>query len=144
MVLHIKLQHFANHQFGLAHTWVAEFEHFATIDTYQVIVLAIAIGFFIHRLTVAKLVAYHKIGFDKEIKRVVYRGATDTIVFVLHVDVERLYIKVVIPGIDFFQYGKPLRGFPLSLAIQKGGKDFLYRLHFFRCRGYAFRHCKYV
>jgi hypothetical protein len=130
-MLYAEVQHLAHHDFGVGYAWVAELEHLATVDTNQMVVLLESIRFLVHRLVVAKLMFNHEVAINEQVERVIHRGAAYTIVLILHVDVERLYIEVVVARVYLIKDGKALGGLTLPFFVEVGREDFLHGFRLF-------------
>lgn len=126
MTFYGKVKQFANHLLDFVHTGVAELQHLATVCANEVVVLSVAMRTLIFGLLAAKLVFDHQIAGHQQVQRVVHSGTAHLIVLVLHVDVEALYIKVIVARIDFFQYRKALGRLALPVIVQIACKDALY------------------
>jgi hypothetical protein len=61
----------------------------------------------------------NKITGEQMFNRVVDGSTAHSVLFILHVDVERFYIKMIVDGVDFIKYGKTFRGLPETLLFQK-------------------------
>ena len=66
----------------------------------------------------AKLMLADEVASQQEINGIIQCSATHTILFVFHLHIERLYIKVSLEAVDFIQNGKALRGFPVAVLFQ--------------------------
>jgi len=57
---------------------------------------------------------------------VVNGGTRYSVLFIFHVDIQRLHIKMMIDRIYFFEYRKTFRRFPETFLFQKPGKYLAY------------------
>lgn len=64
MVCDLKLHEFTHHIFDILDSWVAKLQDIAAIDTDDMIMLSIAIGFFEISRILAELVFFDKVAFD--------------------------------------------------------------------------------
>lgn len=105
--------------FDLFDPRIAEFDNIAGIGADHVIVLAITVGFFELGDIVPELVFPDEARGQEKLHRVVKRCATHTVVFILHLDVERLNIKMTFLRINLGQDRKALRCFSVPVFFQK-------------------------
>jgi hypothetical protein len=64
---------------------IAKFEDLVTLRTNEVIVLSIAVGFFIKREVLPEVMLPHKVALRQDIQGIVHRGAADLEVLGFHV-----------------------------------------------------------
>ena len=119
MMYDIELQKLANGILNVLDAWVTEFHHFVAIGTDQMIMLPVTVGFFVLCQIFPKLMLCYQFTFHQQIQRIIYRSSADPVILVLHADVERLYIKMTVPGIDLFQNCVPLRCLSQRFLFQK-------------------------
>ena len=128
MVRYFKIQQFAYHRFDILDARVAKLDDFSTMHTYRMVVLFEAVGLFVLREVFSELVFADQIAVDQEVKRVVNRGATDAVVLVFHVDIQRLGIEMVAATVYFFQNGVTFGRFPkaadFEVLAENGGHLF--------------------
>lgn len=65
MVGDMEFEQFAHHVFYLLDTWVAKFQYAATVHADQMVVLFIAVGFFVLCQVFAKLVFFDQVAIDQ-------------------------------------------------------------------------------
>ncbi len=90
------------------------------------IVVAVKIRFFILRLVVSKLVLAHKPAFQKKFDGIVQGRPAYPVLLILHFDVERFNVKMIITVVDLLENGKTLGSLAVSFLFQVFGKDILY------------------
>lgn len=131
MVADIYVQNFSDGLFDLSQSWITKLKHLSTSRADHVIMLLIAIRFFVQRLRRPKLVALDQITLDEKVKCVINRSTADPIVFVFHLDIERLYIEMIRSAVDFLKDSKSFRGLALPFVIKVGGENVLYLVNTF-------------
>src|SRR5687767_13206862 len=103
MVQDMKIQQFAYYGLDLMHTGIAEFYYFMAIGADHVVVLAVAVRFFVLRQVFSKLMFAYQVVFYQKIQGIINCSPAYLIVFILHTDVQRFYIEMTAAGIDLFQ-----------------------------------------
>lgn len=83
----LELQDVLCHFLNLLNPWVAKFKYPLTVSADQVIVLFVFVGLFKLGQVLSELVFGDKAAIEKKFDGVVKGGATDTVFFILHVDV---------------------------------------------------------
>lgn len=104
---------------------VAKLNHFA-IGENNVVVVAVKIRFFIVCLVLAKLVFAHQAAFQKQFNSIVKRGTAYAVVFVLHIYVQRLNIKMVVVVVNFLKNCVAFWRFAMPLLLKEARKNVLY------------------
>ena len=120
----MKVQQVANHRLDAVDAGVAKLHHLVALGANNVVVLAVAVAFFVLREVAAKLVLAHKALLYKQIQGIIHRGAAHLQVALLHTGVELLDIEVARAGVDFFEDGVALGGFAKAFIFEVGGEDF--------------------
>jgi hypothetical protein len=118
MVHDVELQQFTHLGLDIMKAGIAKFDDPMAFGTNEMVVLPETIAFFILRHVFPELVFGHQIAIDKDVQGIVYRRPTDTVVLVLHADIERFHIKMPLSAIDFFQDGKAFRRFPQFFVFE--------------------------
>src|SRR6478609_5514369 len=90
------------------------------------VVLFKTIRLFILCQILAELMLAHQITFYQQIEGIVNSSAAYPVVFVFHVDVQRLYIKMTIQGVNLFQNSISLWRFTQLLLFKVGRKNLPY------------------
>lgn len=106
MVQDVKIQQLSHFCLDIMYAWVTKFSHPKAFGTDKVVVLAKSIALFVLGHVLAKLVFGNQIAVHQDVQGIVDGGATYSIVFVFHADIERFYIKMAISAIDFLQDSK--------------------------------------
>ncbi len=106
MPFDFEFEHLPHGFFDFVQSGVAKFEYFAAIETDEVVVLPAAIGFFEDGGILPELVAKDEFALREQFEGIIDGGATDVVVFLLHEVVEPVGIEVVVPAVDFFEYGE--------------------------------------
>jgi len=122
----------------LLYTGIAEFKNLFCLSANHVIVLTISVGLFIKRKVFSKLMFFDQVTIQQEIKGVVNGRAAHPVIFVLHIYVKRLDVKMSLICIDFFQYGKSFGSLAKLLFLQVFCKYVPYFLKFFGCHDSPF------
>lgn len=107
-----------NRFFDVLDAGITEFEHFSGVGADHVIVLFFGIRFFKLRLVFTELVFFNQITGKQEFDGVVQGGATHTVLLVFHFYIERFNVKMPIVFVDFIEYGKSLRSFPVTMLLK--------------------------
>ena len=119
----IKMKNLLGSLLNVLNPRIAEFNDLMTIRADQMVMLLVTIRFLILRQVLSKLMLTHQIALHQQIKGVVHRGPADPVVLVLHADIQRLHIKMTIPGINFLQDSVSLGRLPQRLVFQVRRKD---------------------
>jgi len=94
MVQHVKMQQLTSCSLNVLNSRVAKFHHLVAVGANQVVMLSRPIGFLVLGKVFSELMSAHKVTFNQQVKGIVNRGPANPVVFILHVDVQRLYIKM--------------------------------------------------
>ena len=78
------------------------------------------------RLVLPKLMLPYQTAFQKKLYGIVQRCAAHTVIFVFHVYVQRLNIKMVVVVINFLKNRIAFRGFSVSFFLKKTRENVLY------------------
>ncbi|MFM2284204.1 MAG: hypothetical protein RL222_1708 [Bacteroidota bacterium] len=81
------------------------------------VVIAVAIGLFVHGVVLSELMFGDQLALHQYVQRVVYGGTAHIVLVVLHLKIQLLRIEVVFAIVDFFQDRKPLRRFTLFVIF---------------------------
>ncbi len=123
VVVHLKTQQFAHSRFDLLNARITEFEHFVTVQAYQVIVLTETVTLFVHCHVLSELMAFYQTAVQQQVERIVDRCAAYPVFAVLHVDEQRIHIKMFFMRVNFVEYGVAFRRLPLLVLFKIGRKD---------------------
>lgn len=126
---HFEIKDLPHHVLNLLHAGIAELQHLATIIANQVIMLLVTITLFVLRQVFPELVLLHQITTHQQLQCVVDRRTGHPVIIGLHVDVQRLRVKMIFTVIDLFEDGVPL-GRPSGLTLFKvSAEDVLNRFN---------------
>lgn len=125
MVGNLKIEQFTDHVLDLLYAGIAKLDYFTAIGADDVIVLFVAVRFFVLGQVFAELMFFHQIAVDQQFERVVHCGPTNPIAAVLHVDIQRFGIEMVVAFIYFFENSKSFRRFAQAAFFQLGRKNIL-------------------
>ena len=81
----------------LIYPGITKFDHISGLHIYKVIMLHTVVCFFKLRNISAELMLNNQAAIQQELNGVVKRGAANTVILVLHKDIERFDIKMTIP-----------------------------------------------
>lgn len=121
----IKFQHVAHHVLDILDARVAEFHHLMAVGTDEVVVLPVAVRFFVLGQVTAKLVLGNQIAVNQYIQGIVNRSTANPVFFIFHRDIQLVHIEVVLAIVNLFKNGKPLGSFPETLPLKVGPKNHL-------------------
>ena len=110
---------------------VAEFDHFVALGADDVVVLTVAVAFFVLRQVAAELVPAYQAVLDQQIQRIIDGGPAYLQALLLHAGVELLDIEVAGTGVYFLQNGVALRRFAQAFIFEVGGENLLHLLVLF-------------
>jgi len=110
VVHHFKVEDIAHHGFDLLYAGVAKFEHMATVQADEVVVLLKAVSPLILCQILAKLVLGDKVAAYQELKGIVDGSPGYTIILVFHVYVKGFGIKVITTAVNLLEDGISFRG----------------------------------
>lgn len=122
MMFDFKFKNVPHRVLNLLDARVAKLNHFSAVQTYQVVVLFVAIGSLIDGEVGSKLMLSHEIAGQQQLKGIVHRGPADTVVVHLHVDIQALSVKMVGIAIDLVEDGGPFRRFPQLMSFKMSMK----------------------
>ncbi len=128
MIMNFNTKNLLNGFFDTLYPWVAKLNYFAGIGHNNVVMLLIKIRFFVMALVLAKLVPAYKAALQQQLNCVIQRCTANTVVFILHFNVERLYIKMLQAVVYFLKYRITFRCFPVAFVFQKFCEDIFYNI----------------
>ena len=128
MVVNFNVKNLFYRFFDRLYPWVAKLDNLPGIGHDDMVMLLVEVGFFIMALVLAKLVPSNQAAFQKQFYRVVERSAAHTIVFILHLDIQRFNVKMLLAIVYFLKYGIALRGFPVPFIFQEFCKNVFYNV----------------
>src|SRR5690606_366605 len=111
-MLDIKIQELSDHGLNLMYAGITKFDNLAALNADHMVVLFKSVRLFKLRHVLSELVLFDQIAGNKKLKRVVDGGPANTVFFVLHVDVQRLHIEMIVARVYFFQYGESFGSLP--------------------------------
>ena len=129
MVGHRKAVYLADHLLDPLNSRVAEFKQLVAVHADEMVVLPIAIGTFVFRLFVAKLVSYDQIALDQEVQGVVHGSPAHLNALVAELMEEFVGVEMPVGRINLIEYGESLRRLPLAPILQELGEG---GLHIFK------------
>jgi len=97
-----EFQQIANHALNLVYPWITEFNNFTTINANHMIMLVVTVRFFKLGHVFTKLMFGHQITGNKQFQCIVHGSPAYSVFLIFHMDVEGLYIEMIVSGIDFF------------------------------------------
>src|SRR5690606_1288594 len=125
MVGYFYIKNLFNGFFYAVYPRVTKLDHFTVCKDY-VIVVPVKIRFFVVRLVLPKLMFAHQTTFQKQFYCIIKCRAAHAIIFVLHIYVKRLNIKMVVVVINFLKNGVAFRRFTVSFFLKKTCENVLY------------------
>lgn len=128
MIVYFDIENFFYRLFDRLDTRIAELHDLTGVRKYDMIVLPVKIRFFVVCLVLAKLVLSCQPAFQKQLYGIVQGSPADPVVLVLHFNIQRLYIKMILAVIYFLENSVTFRGFPVTVVFQKTGEDIFYDL----------------
>jgi len=131
MVMNFNTENLLNCFFDGLYPRVAKLDHLSRIGHNDVVVLLVEIRFLVVALVLPELVPAYKAALQKQFYRVVQRCTAYTVVLVLHFNIERLNIKMLLAVVYFLKDGVALRGFPVALLFQEFCEDIFYNVLIF-------------
>ena len=126
MVFHIEIEDISHHRLDLLYTGVTKFENTFAIGTNEMIVLLVRIGLLKLRQVFAELMFGDQVTGKQMLNGIVDGSPRNAVLLILHVDIQRLHIKVIVDGIDLFQNGEPFWCLALTLFFEKSRKYLTY------------------
>ena len=115
---HAEIQHFPYHVLDRLDARIAELHYFMTICTDQVVVLLVAVRLFELREVFAELVLGNQVAVHEYVQRVIDGRPAHPVTFVFHADIQLIYIEMILPGVNFFEYREAFGRFTKSLVFQ--------------------------
>jgi hypothetical protein len=109
---------FAGSPYDLFDPGIAEFNHIPGLHVDQVIMLHATIGLFELGNVFSELMFDHQAAIKEEFNGIIKGGPAYPVIFVFHEDIERLYIKMAITGIDLIEYGVSFGCLSVSFLLQ--------------------------
>ena len=123
VVRDIKLEQVAHHVFDLLNSGVAKLKHLAAVHANEVVVLLVAVRFFVERQVLTELVLFHQVAIQKQVECVVNRCPADPVALVFHVDVQRFGVEMVVAAVNFFEDGEAFRRLAKALLLEVSGEN---------------------
>ncbi len=114
MRIDLDVEHLFDGFFYRLYPRIAKLYDFARIGKNYMVMLAIKVRFFILCLILPELMLSNQLTFQQKLNGIVEGGATDPIIFIFHVDVERFDIEMLITIINFLKDGVAFRCFTMS------------------------------
>ena len=105
--------------------------HLPAYFTHDMFVFPVIVRTFKLGDIITELVFYNQLTFQQQIYRIVQRGTTDPVIFILHEHVQGFYIKMSGMRINLIQNGVSFGRLAMSLLLQVSGKNLFYRLLYF-------------
>ena len=96
MVGGFEIIQFAGRFYDIVDPGITELNHLSRLNIDQVVMLHAMVGFFELRDVLAELVLDHQIAVQQQFNGIVQGGPADTVVLVLHEDIQRLYIEMTV------------------------------------------------
>ena len=128
MIANINVKNFFYGFLYCLNTRVAKLHNLTRIGKDYVVVLTVKIRFLVIRLVLSKLMFAHQTTFQQELNRVVEGRSTHPILFLFHIFIERLYVKMVVVFVNLLHNRIALRGLTVSVVFQIFGKHLFYNL----------------
>lgn len=122
MIGHLETKEATHRVLDLLDAGITKFGDLSTLKTDEVIVLFVPVGFFVLGEIFTKLVFGDKIAADQELKRIVNRGPADSVVALLHMEVESFGVEVIIAVVDLLQDGESLGGLSETVIFKVIGE----------------------
>ncbi len=126
MVGYFYIENFFNRLFDGLDPGIAKLYHFPCIGEDHMVMLPVKIGFLVLSLVFTKLMLAHQFAFQQKFYGIIKRGPAYPVVFVLHIDIERFYIKMFITVVNFLEYCVAFGCFSVPVVLKKGRKYVLY------------------
>ena len=118
----LEIQQISHGGLDLLNTRITEFYYFPTIHADQVIVLLVAIGFFILRQIFTKLMLGDEVATDQKFKCIIDRSSTHPVIGIFHVYIQRLCIEMIGTAVDLFQDSIAFRRATKIVRFEMAGK----------------------
>ena len=123
MLLDLDIKYFLDSLFDTLDPGITKLDHFTGIGKNDMIMLTIEIGFFILSLVLTKLVFPHETAFQQKFYSVIKSRPANPVFLVLHLDVKRFYIKMIIGVINFLKNCESFRCFTMPFLFKIFGKN---------------------
>lgn len=101
MIVYIDIKNFFYGFFYLLDSGITKFFDLTRIGVDKMVVLVVKIRFFVLRLIFSKLVFSNQSTLQQKFDRIVESCPADSVIFIFHFDVKRLYIKVLFTVVNF-------------------------------------------
>src|SRR5690606_8607945 len=131
MIVNTYPEYFFNRFFNGLYPRVAKFNYLASISKNKVVVLFVKIRFFIMSLILPELMTSHQTTFEQKLNCVVQCSPAHTIVLILHFDIQRFDIKMLVVFINFLQNSVSLGCFSMPFFFQIFGENIFYNFLIF-------------
>jgi len=112
--------------FNLLNPCITKFKDLPVIDIYKMVMLFKSVGFFELGTVVSELMFCYEIAIKQKFDSIVKCGPAYPVFIILHSDIQCLDIKMAFCRVYFFEYGKTLRSFTMTLPFQVFSKNFFY------------------
>jgi hypothetical protein len=123
MILYLKLEQVRHRGDDRLYPGITKFMDMPAIHADQMIMLFKAEGLFILGKIFAKLVFLDHITVNQQLERIIHGSPAHPVIFILHLDIQRLSIKVISALVDRFEDGISLRSLTKSAFVQVRGED---------------------
>lgn len=134
MAFYCLFKEFSRRRFDQLQPRITKLEHMAAIHADQVVMISVSIGFFIHRMVLPELVLGDQFALHQHIQGIVNGGPADVVKIVFHLQIKLFRIKMVLPVIDLFKYGKTFWCFSLFVLFEIRRKDIFHFSKYFTIR----------
>ena len=125
MVFDFEFEQFTHHALDLMDPGVAEFDHFATLNADNMVMLLISIAFFKLGRVFAKLVLGDQVTGDQQLQGIINSRPADPVILIFHMEIQGFHIEMVVSGIYLFQDRIAFRGFSEIFILKVSLKNFL-------------------
>lgn len=105
---------------------VAKLDHLSGIRHNDVVMLLVKIRLLVMALVLAKLVAAHQPAVQQQLYGVVERSAANAVVLVLHLDIQRLNVKMLLAVVYLLKNRVAFGGFAVAFIFQEFRKNIFY------------------
>lgn len=117
MRVYLELEKATHHVLDFLNARITELVDLPAVEADEVVVLPVTVRFLVERHVIPELVLDHQVAVEQKIKGIVDCCTANVVIFVLHLQVKLLHIKVVVAGINFLQNSEALGSFPLLLLL---------------------------
>lgn len=118
MVLDFDAKDFFDRRFDILNPRITKFNHFTSIRKDDVIVLFGTVGFFELRNVFTELVFPNQITGQEQFDCIVQRCSRNTVILILHFDVQRLDIEMTFVIVYFRQNRKTFGCFAVAILLE--------------------------